>query len=151
MARAKPPNAPSMSAQKEAFRQATDGRGRSAVTVTDAQMSDLELLDSWLLAGHQNAARIAHKTPGRPAEWAMMRAAICWLVDHGECLSDATGSRCVRSLGRFLKDWRARPDVTGKSRGDPSAETARDLAGKLIEMARTISIFPPPVASEGDG
>lgn len=144
MARRRAPQPPPLEAQREAagwprgrlwgdMQTESWVPGKSPYPMTD----DVRLLDEWLLRYHAEAAKLAPRKRGRPPKWARMRAAVQWLR-KGRILtiSDAPGSRCVESLGKFLDQTR-----TALYRGEHDS-TAAELAGTLRALLCSVKRSP---------
>lgn len=148
MARRRAPEPPPKDSQRKVFNRAPgvlpNGKPKpwGPIEVSPEPLSDLMLLDRWLLRDFPDAALIAPKKRGRPAEWDVKLAAVRWLIGHRETLSDAPESRCVKSLIAFLDDWRARPGPLGRKRGPGTPGTAAQLAGSLINIVRSAKPWP---------
>jgi hypothetical protein len=78
------------------------------------------------------AIREEERQRGRPAALALAIDATVWLDYHEISLSDASNSRCVRSLRIFLA-WERMRRVD-----QVSPETARQLASTLVAYERTL-------------
>lgn len=85
-----------------------------------------------LLPRYGTAAQRVPRGRGRPLEWGRLAAAAEWLLREGlDEVSDAPGSRCVKSLVRFLNWWRELERARGARRGPANRNTAAELAGTL--------------------
>lgn len=105
-------------------------------TRDDGSMCEIDVLTR-VLRRHHIAAELSPPLQSRPVQWAQYRAAVNWLRRDGfTSLSDAERSRCVKSLMRFLRRWRARlQQTTGQRQAPPAIGTAAELAGTLIALA----------------
>ena len=135
MARRRAPQSPPLDAQRQAAGWAATGKRWTDIQVSDAEayVTDVDLLEYWLLRDHPAAAEIAPRGRGRPPKWARMIEALRWLRANGvDTLSDAPGSRCVQELGGFIDQGRAT-----LYRGERDS-TAEELAGTLVALRHTI-------------
>lgn len=97
----------------------------------DGHPNEVALLAA-LLPRYRTAAQHVARRRGRPVEWGRLEAAAEWLMCEGfDKVSDAPGSRCVRSLVRFLEDWREKEKARGVCRGRANHDTAAQLAGTM--------------------
>lgn len=136
MARRRAPKPPPFDAQRIAAGVANWKFGARGIEVSDKPLTDLDLLEQWLLKDHPEAAKIAPRHRGRPAGWDEMLQAVRWLRKDGiDIVSDAPGSRCVSSLGKFLDAQaaqRQRPRIHGER-----DSTAEACAGTLLAILQT--------------
>ena len=97
----------------------------------DGQPNEVALLPA-LLPRYRTAAQRVPRGRGRPVEWSRLEAAAEWLMRESfDKVSDAPGSRCVKSLVRFLEDWREKEKARGVYRGRANHDTAAQLAGTM--------------------
>lgn len=97
----------------------------------DGRLNEMALLAA-LLPRYGTAARRVPRRRGRPMEWERLEAAAKWLKHEGfDKVSDAPGSRCVKSLMRFLDGWREQERAHGVCRGRANPNTVAELAGTL--------------------
>jgi hypothetical protein len=128
MARRRAPQAPSEQAQKKAFSRLTGGRRwRGIHTATHPKTLHDDL--RWFMEQELDALSDEDRTrEGAPPKLKRLIRATIWLDHHGIAVSDALGSRCVRSLQRFLEDEAVGTPAAGRP---APLETARQLAGTL--------------------
>lgn len=102
----------------------------------DGRLNEVALLAA-ILPRYGDAARLVPRRPGRPVEWGRLAAAVKWLEREGfDKISDAPGSRCVKSLVRFLDGWREQERKCGVRRGWANYNTAAELAGTMKDIIR---------------
>ena len=112
----------------------------------DGRWNEVALL-VFVLGRHRIAARLLPRPRGQPPKLDRMQAAAQWLNREGIAfVSDAPGSRCVKSLLRFLTEWRDAERAAGIPRGKETNSTSAELAGTLIAVFRNMDwrIIPPP-------
>lgn len=144
MARRKARKLPPIEAQKAAaqLHPQPHNKSRHIRTCADGTPSQVDLL-FWFLTRFEKAAPHAPPPKNRATDWKMHQEAVSWLRSKEFTkISDAPGSRCVRSLQRFLTDWRAQQAQIKDMPPPPqpaSEYTAAELAGTLIATAKAIT------------